>query len=541
MTEASKERLNEAKRKRRCSKSSLTRAGNALEYLLKNNRPIPEVEESLANFEAIYEKLVEKHDEYIQLIDDDEEFTAEEEWIDNCQQRFMQLRINTKDYLKDKAQGQSVESNNHTENEVNPATALQPNETETTVNVDSEQQQNEANLGSQGPSHQSQVQEGTTSTANVDNNSNTQPVCSFKMEKPKLPKFSGDVREYSIFQDDFKHSIESRYSKRDAITYLRACLQGKPLELIKGIGNDYDGAWQYLDSIYGDPRYVSDQVTQDLTKFRPLKESEDSRFCDLVHLVKRSFNTMKGIGRPHDMDNNHMLSLIEQKKCVEDRKIWARELEKGTKSATLQGLLSWMETEMKTRIRATAQLRSSGQSSRSVNQFSGGKPPKCWICDNSTHWVDQCEKFKLMSPDERLKTVKENHACFSCLKKAGRDHRASNCSRRKQCTQKINDVQCKYYHHVLLHPANSTPTVGVAIETNKEAMLPVVAAKISGKNNQHQRGNILIDSGAQISLICTSTAENLQLKGKNVSITIKKVGGEEKYWQRSCIKCLSHR
>ena len=79
-----------------------------------------------------------------------------------------------------------------------------------------------------------------------------------------MPRFSGDVREYSIFRDDFKHAIESRYSKRDAMTYLRACLQGKPLELIKGIGTDYDGAWQYLDSIYGDARYVSDQVTQDL-------------------------------------------------------------------------------------------------------------------------------------------------------------------------------------------------------------------------------------------------------------------------------------
>ena len=32
----------------------------------------------------------------------------------------------------------------------------------------------------------------------------------------------------------------------------------------------------------------------------------------LVHMVKRSFNTMKGVGRPHDLDNNHMLSLIEQ-------------------------------------------------------------------------------------------------------------------------------------------------------------------------------------------------------------------------------------
>ena len=80
--------------------------------------------------------------------------------------------------------------------------------------------------------------------------------CAFRMEKPKMPKFSGDVRDYSTFKVDFKHLVETRCSKRDAITLLRASLQGKPLELIKGIGQDYDAAWEYLDSFYGDPRFV---------------------------------------------------------------------------------------------------------------------------------------------------------------------------------------------------------------------------------------------------------------------------------------------
>ena len=88
------------------------------------------------------------------------------------------------------------------------------------------------------------------------------------MEKPKLPKFSGDVREYAIFRADFKHAIETRYSKRDSITLLRTCLKEKPLELIKGIGSDYDAAWEYLDSIYGDARFVSDTITQDIVKFK---------------------------------------------------------------------------------------------------------------------------------------------------------------------------------------------------------------------------------------------------------------------------------
>ena len=53
-----------------------------------------------------------------------------------------------------------------------------------------------------------------------------------------MPKFSGDVREDTILQSDCKHIIEARYSKQDAITFLGTCLQGKPLDLIKGIASD---------------------------------------------------------------------------------------------------------------------------------------------------------------------------------------------------------------------------------------------------------------------------------------------------------------
>ena len=261
MAEATAEALKElkgAKKKRRCVKSSVTRAGNGLDYLLQNNRPKPEVEESLANLEALYKKLIEKHEEYIELVDSDEELKAEEVWIDDFQQRFMQWRIKTKDYLMVKSQGQSVE--NAIENDATPEVTMEHNEIVVTVN-DGGEQGDEANPGSgQSPSQQDQGQETVSLNENNDSDLHVQPIRSFKMEKPKLPRFSGDVREYSIFRDNFKHAIEARYSKRDTMTYLRACLQGKPLELIKGIGNDYDGAWKYLESIYGDPRYVSDQV-----------------------------------------------------------------------------------------------------------------------------------------------------------------------------------------------------------------------------------------------------------------------------------------
>ena len=170
----------------------------------------------------------------------------------------------------------------------------------------------------------------------------TTSKCNFKIEKPKLPVFNGDVTEYAIFRADFKHAVESHYTKRDAITFLRNCLRDKPLQLIKGIGTDYDAAWEYLDAIYGDPRVVSDSVTQDLNKFKALQDGEDSSFCELEHLVRRSYNTLKEVGLPGDMNNSHVLSVIERKMSSDDRKVWSRELERIGKRATLDGLLQWM-------------------------------------------------------------------------------------------------------------------------------------------------------------------------------------------------------
>ena len=39
------------------------------------------------------------------------------------------------------------------------------------------------------------------------------------------------------------------------------------------------------------------------------------------------------MGIPSDMDNSYMLSIIEQKMCTDDRKVWSRELEQDGKKA----------------------------------------------------------------------------------------------------------------------------------------------------------------------------------------------------------------
>ncbi|XP_070548332.1 uncharacterized protein [Ptychodera flava] len=98
-----------------------------------------------------------------------------------------------------------------------------------------------------------------------------------------------------------------------------------------------------------------------------------------------------------------------------------------------------------------------------------------------------------------------------------------------------NGMPCNLFHHPLLHAGTDTVTavksennsVGVATIYSKGTLLPVVSVNIVSNHGRQQPANVLLDSGAQISLIRTSLAESLQLRGKTVSTTITKVGGEE--------------
>jgi len=54
-------------------------------------------------------------------------------------------------------------------------------------------------------------------------------------------------------------------------------------------------------------------VTADLERFKAIQPGEDHRFCELVNLVRRSYNILKEVKRPQDIDNTHVISLIEAK------------------------------------------------------------------------------------------------------------------------------------------------------------------------------------------------------------------------------------
>ena len=230
------------------------------------------------------------------LIEDDSAFESGEAWLEECQETFLKLKIDAEDYLKevtilqkedyekgslkpqDKTTDTLAEQEKNQESQTGNAANHADNSTADETNVGETAQNSHAEENNETSIvHPGKDDVGTIppqSSSPGAENSNTE--CAFRMEKPKITKFSVDVRDYLIFKADFKHLVEKRYSKRDAITLLRTSLQGKSLELIKGIGQDYDAAWEYLDSIYGDPRFVADMITQGIARFKPLRDGDDA-------------------------------------------------------------------------------------------------------------------------------------------------------------------------------------------------------------------------------------------------------------------------
>lgn len=67
--------------------------------MIESKHPASEVRESFAKLQEAYEKLVVKHEDVTQLIETDEEFAKEEEWLEESLEMFFRLEIHAKQYI----------------------------------------------------------------------------------------------------------------------------------------------------------------------------------------------------------------------------------------------------------------------------------------------------------------------------------------------------------------------------------------------------------------------------------------------------------
>ncbi|XP_045499445.1 uncharacterized protein LOC123697073 [Colias croceus] len=280
-----------------------------------------------------------------------------------------------------------------------------------------------------------------------------------------------------------------------------------------------------------------------------------------------------------------MIVHIALKKLDSDT-VRAFETEFGSEMPTFDNLVQFIQTRAKVleRIHPSTNSginkppRKNNYNRSSINTSSA--PPKTYqsyvttadsayscLCKNITHQhLYKCSSFHKMSPQERLKYVKDRNACINCL---SIKHRVSSCSSYSNCRV------CKLKHHTMLHlkressipapashppprstpplPAPSPPSGGcvrsdIALCTasytadtdnafqcnapaNKQCTILLSTAEVVAYNCKGERLIIraLLDSASQSHFITNECCERLGIKPQKTERTIiKGFGGSEK-------------
>ena len=394
------------------------------------------------------------------------------------------------------------------------------------------------------------------------------------VKKLEAPSFSGSIREYPTFKRDYDVHMFPSFGE-DPFS-LRSCLSGKALEVVQGIGDDYKEMRKRLELKFGCPEKLVDVVMSDISRLKKVPDGDDSRFLRLVEVVERSWLDLMGMGLEREMNTSIMISKIEKLIPTVQRREWAlrrQEVMRKKKDSTFLDLLDFLRGEKEaieymseevrddsvTSGRKVANVLEACNSEREDEQGSknlemrqmkelveglvqvvkgisnygsvrneswnkgGNKTNKrCWLHDSDSHEVEECFQFCALDPRQRLEEARKHFACFLCLKNG---HLSRNCPSGVLCVVSNNNNEvCGKRHHKKLHFVDTKSGIqgnNISENLRESSLLMVSEVKCGTKLLA-----VLWDPGANISLITHYAARKLGLKGKEVALTVTKVGNQ---------------
>ncbi|XP_058449243.1 uncharacterized protein LOC131429209 [Malaya genurostris] len=148
------------------------------------------------------------------------------------------------------------------------------------------------------------------------------------------------------------------------------------------------------------------------------------------------------------------------------QKLWENQRDK-TKRPSYEDLIVFIHEHSRTlqslQLSQTAISFVENKSPRSLavaNHAASESTQKCAAC-KQTHYLFQCEFFRVQTPQQRFELVKRSNLCINCLKST---HQSKNC----------NSGSCKYCqrkHHTLLH---LPPSPALFVTDAQQYMQPVI-------------------------------------------------------------------
>ena len=133
----------------------------------------------------------------------------------------------------------------------------------------------------------------------------------------------------------------------------------------------------------------------------------------------------------------------------------------------------------------------------------------------------ECNTFQNLSSEDKIETVKQNGACYRCLETG---HLSRVCSSYKKCDVANDSYQpCNKAHHPILHEGHID---GMSFHhaRNQNVYDTRTLLMLSKVDCLCRSSNAILDPCSNLSLITHRAARKLNLTGKDVTLSITKVG-----------------
>ncbi|XP_058977598.1 uncharacterized protein LOC131802148 [Musca domestica] len=160
----------------------------------------------------------------------------------------------------------------------------------------------------------------------------------------------------------------------------------------------------------------------------------------------------------------------------------------------------------------------------------------CSHCSKSGHMISTCQRFIVLTPNQRIEQAKQQKLCLNCLSK-GHGY--------IQCPSKYSCRFCKQRHHSLLHkqseptclreeeePSSSSATTHSTFQTKPSpqvstVILATALVLVRDSEGKYQLGRALLDSCSQVNFISETLCKSLNLKKCTNSTDVSGVGSSK--------------
>ncbi|GFQ82791.1 uncharacterized protein TNCT_582931 [Trichonephila clavata] len=406
----------------------------------------------------------------------------------------------------------------------------------------------------------------------------------FRLPELSLPQFNGDIETWFIFKEQFKEIIENcGLNDKQKLQYLQSSLIGIAKH-VQPVDDTYDSLFLALEQRFENKRLIINKHINALLmlKYEKFRGDSNVELRNLVDTCTKHLRALKLLKIEHKTFSELLLiQLVMQVLDTETKRLFEMTLESTDIPkwddflAFLNKRCLFLENLPSAGTKDKQNFKDSPRHKSFTLHTDANVDKKCKLC-SSNHDLYNCDKFKNMPVRERYNIVKSLNLCLKCLKP---NHKVSQCRSKHICF-------CKKNHNQLLHFVNvknqemqnfesSQPDTrrqddviepicfqNSSIKNNQNktdrnsfnfpsAQSNIVQGQVSGVNmsvsaSQKHKNDIILstciiyvensvgekvplrvlaDSGSQVSLLRSSTADFLNLRKLKTDMSVSGLGG----------------